>query len=252
LNTDPGRSGPGTSPHGVALEGVALEINGVSKFYGHFPALKDIQLNVAAGATVALLGRNGAGKTTLLRILAGLSKPSEGSVRVNGADVREQRTRRRIGVLGHGISLYDELSAAENLRIFAQLYGYADPAKRAAEWLERVGLERVRDGLVREFSRGMRQRLAVARAFLHDPDILLFDEPFTALDDRAIAVLQNLLTGAHAAGRTIIMSTHQLREALLLATHVALVQRGQLVYEGARTQEMVDDPGYLYRTYGDN
>jgi heme ABC exporter ATP-binding subunit CcmA len=214
--------------------------------------LKNIQLSVAAGSTVALLGRNGAGKTTLLRILAGLSKPSEGNVRVNGADVREQRTRRRIGVLGHGISLYDELSAAENLRIFAQLYGYADPAKRASEWLERVGLERVRDGLVREFSRGMRQRLAVARAFLHDPDILLFDEPFTALDDRAIAVLQNLLTGAHAAGRTIIMSTHQLREALLLATHVALVQRGQLVHAGLRTQEMVDDPGYLYRTYGDN
>jgi ABC-type multidrug transport system ATPase subunit len=149
----------------------ALEIQGVSKFYGHFPALKNIQLSVAAGSTVALLGRNGAGKTTLLRILAGLSRPSEGSVRVEGADVREQQTRRRIGVLGHGISLYDELSAAENLRIFARLYGYADPAQRASEWLERVGLERVRDGLVREFSRGMRQRLAVARAFLHDPDI---------------------------------------------------------------------------------
>ena len=242
----------GTPERRSTPEGVVLEIDRVSKYYGHFPALKNIQLSVAAGSTLALLGRNGAGKTTLLRILAGLSKPSEGNVRVDGAEVREQQTRRRIGVLGHGISLYDELSAAENLRIFAQLYGYADPAKRASEWLERVGLERVRDGLVREFSRGMRQRLAVARAFLHDPDILLFDEPFTALDDRAIAVLHSLLSGAHAAGRTIIMSTHQLREALILATHVALIQRGQLVYTGARTQEMVDDPGYLYRTYGDN
>jgi heme ABC exporter ATP-binding subunit CcmA len=230
----------------------ALEIDRVSKFYGHFPALREIKLEIAAGSTVALLGRNGAGKTTLLRILAGLSKPSEGSVRINGADVRDLATRRRIGVLGHGISLYDELSAAENLTIFARLYGYPEPAKRAGEWLERVGLDRVRDALVREFSRGMRQRLAVARAFLHDPDVLLFDEPFTALDDRAIAVLQDLLNGAHAQGRTIIVSTHQLREALQLATHVALIQRGQLAYTGVRSQEMLDDPGYLYRTYGDN
>jgi len=230
----------------------ALEIDRVSKYYGHFPALRDIQLKVEAGSTLALLGRNGAGKTTLLRILAGLSKPSEGTVRVGGSDVREEKTRRRIGVLGHGISLYDELSAVENLTIFATLYGYADPGKRASEWLERVGLDRVRDGLVREFSRGMRQRLAVARAFLHDPEILLFDEPFTALDDRAIAVLQGLLNGAHSAGRTIIMSTHQLREALVLATHVALIQRGQLAYTGERTQEMLDDPAYLYRTYGEN
>lgn len=230
----------------------ALAIDRVSKFYGHFPALRNIQLEIAAGSTVALLGRNGAGKTTLLRILAGLSKPSEGSVRVRGADVREVQNRRRIGILGHGISLYDELSAAENLSVFARLYGYADPAKRAAEWLERVGLDRVRDGLVREFSRGMRQRLAVARAFLHDPEILLFDEPFTALDDRAITVLQTLINDAHARGRTIIMSTHQLREALMLATHVALIQRGQLAYTGVRSQEMLDDPGYLYRVHGDN
>jgi heme exporter protein A len=230
----------------------ALEIDRVSKYYGHFPALREIQLKVEAGSTLALLGRNGAGKTTLLRILAGLSKPSEGTVRVGGADVRDEKTRRRIGVLGHGISLYDELSAAENLTIFATLYGYADPGKRASEWLERVGLDRVRDGLVREFSRGMRQRLAVARAFLHDPEILIFDEPFTALDDRAISVLQGLLHGAHEGGRTIIMSTHQLREALVLATHVALIQRGQLAYAGERTQEMLDDPGYLYRTHGEN
>ncbi|HEV2201211.1 MAG TPA: heme ABC exporter ATP-binding protein CcmA [Bryobacteraceae bacterium] len=240
------------APEVPQAERRALEIDRVSKFYGHFPALREIQLGIAAGSTVALLGRNGAGKTTLLRILAGLSKPSEGSVRINGADVRKEGTRRCIGVLGHGISLYDELSAAENLTLFAKLYGLAEPEERALGWLERVGLERVRDGLVREFSRGMRQRLAVARAFLHDPDVLLFDEPFTALDDRAIAVLQQLLNDAHARGRTIVMSTHQLREALALATHVALIQRGQLVYTGMRSQEMLDDPGYLYRTYGDN
>jgi heme exporter protein A len=118
--------------------------------------------------------------------------------------------------------------------------------------LERTDLERVRDGLVREFSRGMRQRLAVARVFLHDPEVLLLDEPFTALDDRAIAVLQALLSDMHQRGRTIVMSTHQLREALEAATHVAMIQRGQIVYAGERRQEMVDDTGWLYRTYGDN
>jgi heme exporter protein A len=229
-----------------------LIVDGVSKYYGHFPALRDIQLQVDPGSTVALLGRNGAGKTTLLRIIAGLSKSSKGTVRIAGADVRQPTNRRRIGVLGHGISLYDELSATENLVLFARLYGLPDPEKRAQAWLERTGLDRVRDGLVREFSRGMRQRLAVARAFLHDPELILFDEPFTALDDRAIAVLQSLLAEAHANGRTIVLSTHQLREALEIATHVALIRRGQLVFSGERTQQMLDDTAWLYRTYGDN
>ena len=234
------------------MSAAALEIDRVWKYYGDFPALRDIQLNIEPGSTVALLGRNGAGKTTLLRIVAGLSKASEGTVHIQGASVREQATRRRIGVLGHGISLYDELSATENLVLFAKLYGLAEPEKTALAWLERTGLDRVRDGLVREFSRGMRQRLAVARAFMHEPEVLLLDEPFTALDDRAIAVLQSLLAEAHAAGRTIVLSTHQLREALALATHVALIQRGQLAFTGERTQQMVDDTGWLYRTYGDN
>lgn len=229
-----------------------VDIDSVYKYYGDFPALRKITLNIAPGSTLALLGRNGAGKTTLLRIVAGLSKASEGSVRIENLDVRQEATRRRIGILGHSISLYDELSAQENLTLFARLYGLADPVKSACEWLERIGLDRVRDGLVREFSRGMRQRLAVARAFIHDPDVLIFDEPFTALDDRAIAVLQSLLNNAHATGRTIILSTHQLREALEIATHVAMIQRGQLVFSGERTQQMVEDTGWLYRTYGEN
>jgi len=234
------------------VSAAALEVSKVWKYYGDFPALRDIQLTIEPGSTVALLGRNGAGKTTLLRIIAGLSKASEGSVSIQGSSVREQSTRRRIGVLGHGISLYDELSATENLILFAKLYGLDDPEKKALAWLERTGLDRVRDGLVREFSRGMRQRLAVARAFMHEPEVLLLDEPFTALDDRAIAVLQSLLADVHAAGRTIVLSTHQLREALELATHVALIQRGQLAFTGERTQQMVDDTAWLYRTHGEN
>jgi heme ABC exporter ATP-binding subunit CcmA len=231
----------------------ALEIDAVWKYFGDFPALRDIGFKVNAGSVVALLGRNGAGKTTLLRILAGLAKPSKGSVKIYGAEVREEATRRRIGVLGHGISLYDELTATENLVLFAKLYGLDDAAKRAHQWLERTGLERVRDGLVREFSRGMRQRLAVARTFIHDPELLLFDEPFTSLDDRAIAVLQSLIIEAQGRGSTIVMSTHQLREAIELATHIALIAKGRLAYAGERRQEMLDDPTWLYRTYeGEN
>jgi heme ABC exporter ATP-binding subunit CcmA len=229
----------------------AVSAEGVWKFYGDFPALRDITFRVEPGACLALLGRNGAGKTTLLRILAGLLRPTRGAISIFGEDARRRETRRRIGVLGHGIAIYDELSAFENLRLFGRLYGLPDPRKAAMEWLERTGLERVKDGLVREFSRGMRQRLAVARAFLHNPGILLLDEPFTALDDRAIAILQTLLRQALADGRTIVTSTHQLREALELATQVALINRGRLAYYGERTAEMLADPGWLYRNYGE-
>ena len=230
---------------------IAVEIQGVWKFFGDYPALKDISFTVDGGACLALLGRNGAGKTTLLRILAGLSKAARGGITILGKDARAEITRQKIGVLGHGIGVYEELSAFENLRLFARLYGIADPRKTAGEWLERTGLDRVRDGLVREFSRGMRQRLAVARAFLHNPSLLLLDEPFTALDDRAIKVLQDLLKNALGEGRTIIMSTHQLREALELATDVALINRGKLAFRGQRTREMLEDPGWLYRNYGE-
>jgi len=219
----------------------AVNIEGVWKYYGDFPALRNINLKAAQGDCIALLGRNGAGKTTLLRIAAGLSRPAKGTVAINGG----------IGWLGHGIGVYEELSAYENLVVFGQLHGVADPKKTAHAWLERTSLDRVADALVREFSRGMRQRLAVARAFLHNPQVVLFDEPFTSLDDRAIALLQSLFGEAIGQGRTVIMSTHQLREAMELATHVALIQRGAMVHFGPRTSEMLADPGYLYRTFGE-
>ena len=229
----------------------ALAVRGVWKFYGDFPALRDISFDVAPGASVALLGRNGAGKTTLIRILAGLSRPTKGDVEVFGRPALERASRSATGIIGHGIAIYDELSAYENLRLFANLYGIRDAHRAAMSWLERTALDRVKDGLVREFSRGMRQRLAVARAFLHNPRLLLLDEPFTALDDRAIALLQGLLRDALKDGRTVVMSTHQLREALELATDIVLINRGRIAHSGPRTQEMVDDPAYLYRTYGE-
>ncbi len=228
-----------------------VAVDGVWKYFGDFPALRDIRMEAQPGSCVALLGRNGAGKTTLLRILAGLSQASRGQVRVLGEDVRHEPARRRIGMLGHGIGVYDELSAVENLTLFGKLYGLAQPRRAALEWLTRTGLEPVRDSLVREFSRGMRQRLAVARVFLHAPEVLLLDEPFTSLDDRAIALLQQLLREAAGGGCTVILSTHQLREALELATHVSLLHRGSLSYSGERTAQMLADPGWLYRSYGD-
>jgi heme exporter protein A len=229
----------------------AVAVEGVWKFYGDFPALRDIRLEAAPGSCLALIGRNGAGKTTLLRIVAGFSRPMRGKVRILGDEPRATIARRRIGFIGHGISVYDELTAWENLMLYARLYGLPDARRSAMEWLERTGLDRVRDGLVREFSRGMRQRLAVARAFLHDPQVLLLDEPFTALDDRAIALLQSLLRDALAAGKTVVMSTHQLREALELATHVALLVRGKVSFLGERTNEMIEDPGFVYARYGE-
>jgi heme ABC exporter ATP-binding subunit CcmA len=219
----------------------AVAVDGVWKYFGDYPALRKVSLNVPDGACLALLGRNGAGKTTLLRILAGLSRPSEGKVTVAG----------KLGYLGHGIGVYDDLSALENLILFGRLYSIPDPAAAAIKALERVGLARVKDGLAREFSRGMRQRLAVARAFQHNPRVLLLDEPFTSLDDKAIAVLQQLLAEARNDGATIIMSTHQLREAMELASHVAMLERGSIVHAGPRAPEMLSDPGWLYRTYGE-
>ncbi len=226
-----------------------LSVDGVWKFYGDYPALRDVSLSLGKGKCLALIGRNGAGKTTLLRILAGFSKPGKGSVSIVGLEPRSTEARRRIGFIGHGISVYDELSASENLRLFAKLYGL--PASAATDLLERVGLTRVKDGLVREFSRGMRQRLAIARAFLHEPSVLLLDEPFTSLDDRAIGVLQQLLRSARNRGASVIMSTHQLREAFELASDVALLDRGNLAFAGPRTDEMLSDPGWIYAHYAD-
>jgi heme ABC exporter ATP-binding subunit CcmA len=219
----------------------AVAADGVWKYFGDYPALRGASLEVTRGACMALIGRNGAGKTTLLRILAGLSRPSKGAISIDG----------RIGYLGHGIGVYDDLSAIENLTLFGRLSGLSNPKEAAADALEHVGLARVKDGMAREFSRGMRQRLAIARAFLHNPELLLLDEPFTSLDDRAVAVLQQLLSDARARGSTIVMSTHQIREAMELASDVALLERGRMIFAGPRSNEMLLDPGWLYRTYGE-
>ena len=223
----------------------AIAIEKLWKFYGDYPALRDTNLRIGEGSCTALLGRNGAGKTTLLRILAGLSPFQRGAVQLAGATPRSDAARRQIGFLGHGIGVYEDLTASENLRFFARVAGVKDAIGATSAWLQRVGLQRVAEMPVRQFSRGMRQRLALARTFLHAPRVLLLDEPFTSLDDRAISMLSELLREAQSRGATIVLSTHQLREAMVIASHVALMENGRLRFAGARTEEMLDDPTLL-------
>ena len=219
-----------------------VSVENVWKFFGDYPALREVNFTLDTGTCLALLGRNGAGKTTMLRILAGLSGTSKGSVKLPD--------RRRTAYLGHNIGIYDELSALENLKLFGRLYEVPNVKQAAAKWLERVNLAHVADSPAREFSRGMRQRLALGRVFIHEPEMLLLDEPFTSLDDKAIALLQDLMREAQQRGASIVLSTHQLREALELAANVVLLRRGQITYCGPRTQDMVDDPAALYRDHG--
>jgi heme exporter protein A len=223
-----------------------IALDDVWKFYGNFPALREVDLSLEPGWCCALLGRNGAGKTTLLRVLGGLSPFQRGSVQVLGSKVRSERARQQTGFLGHGIGVYEDLTARENLAFFLRAAGADVGADGIMDWLKRVDLARVADLPVRQYSRGMRQRLALARTFQHLPQLLLLDEPFTSLDDRSMRILTELLAEARARGATIMLSTHQLREALAISSHVAILEQGQLRHFSERTQAMIDDPAVLY------
>ena len=223
----------------------AISVKKVFKYFGNFAALRSVDLEVPAGSVLALLGRNGAGKTTLLDILAGHSQPTRGEISVGDARARESLAR-AIGFVGHGQRLYDDLTAEENLRFFASLYDVQGVDEKLEQWFARAGLSRFRGSRVNEFSRGMRQRLAIARAFLHDPEILLLDEPWTALDDRAIDFLSGLIADAHGNGRTVVVCSHQLREALSIATEVAVLERGKIAFRGPNTDELKSNPERLY------
>ena len=225
---------------------ILVRAQGVAKFFGDFPALRNIELELRAGRVLSMLGRNGAGKTTLLRILAGLTRPTHGEVTFPAFGGGPRGNRRRIGVVGHGTWIYDELTAEENIRFFCRLYGVSDPARAASDWLARVGLERFRNARAGEYSRGMRQRLTVARAFLHDPSVLLLDEPWTALDDRAMKLLSSLVREARSRGCSIVICSHQLREAVAVANEVALLHRGRIVYGGPVDERLRHDPQSLY------
>ena len=215
-----------------------LHIEGLRKSYGGLEALKGVSLTLEKGDFLCLFGPNGAGKSTLLKILATLLTPSAGTVRAAGFDLEEhpEAFRAQLGLVSHQSFLYDDLSARENLEFYAALYGVADSRARAGELLERVELAHRAHSPVREFSRGMQQRLTIARALVNDPSLLLLDEPYTGLDEHAAGRLSRQLHLLHEAQRTIVMVTHNLRQGLELATTVGILAQGKLVFLKQRDQ----------------
>jgi heme exporter protein A len=226
----------------------ALESEDIRKTFGHFTALAGVTLSVQRGEFLALFGRNGAGKTTFLKIAATLVKHTHGKLRVQGIDIQEEpeQVRRHIGFLSHNTYLYRDLNPVENLRFFARLYGLRDPDKRIESLLDRVGLQRRRSDPVRAFSRGLHQRLGIARVMLHDPSLILLDEPYTGLDANAVDTLNQMLDEAAAAGKTIILTTHDLEQGLRAATRAVIIDRGKVVFSGQAKDQAIRD---AYSTY---
>lgn len=210
-----------------------IAIEKLIKSFGRKPVLKGIDLHVPAGQSVALFGPNGAGKTTLIRIIAGLSKHTSGSVKLGGQEVQQagHGLRRHIGFVSHNPLLYDSLTAEENLIFFGRLYEVPDLPQRIDEVLERVGLFHRRKDLVRTFSRGMIQRLTIARSILHDPPILLLDEPDTGLDQQAADMLRGLLLEIGASDRTVLLTTHSLERGLEWADRALILNGGKIRYD---------------------
>ncbi len=210
----------------------AVEARNLSKFFGARVALDNVSFSLTPGRILALLGPNGAGKTTLLRLVAGLLTPSEGRVLLFGEAAEENEApRRRLGFLGHSSFLYADFTAEENLLFYARLYGLPDGEQRAQRWLEyfRLADPALRGYRVRAFSQGMRQRLALARALLHDPDLLLLDEPFAGLDEASVAASVELLADLQKQGKTVIVSTHQTAPIQALEHDRLRLEKGRAV-----------------------
>lgn len=207
-----------------------LELHNVQKSFGLRPVLRSVSLTLDAGERLALLGANGAGKTTLLRILAGLTRPGGGRITIGGLDLCRQtrEVQRTIGFVAHQPYLYDELSALENLQFFARMYGLRRPAERAERLLQRVGLGKRGRERAGTFSRGQLQRLALARALLHEPALLLLDEPETGLDQAGQALLAELLYEHQARGGTLLFTTHDLEGAPGRSDRVAWLCQGRV------------------------
>jgi heme exporter protein A len=218
------------------------------KRFGLKPVLRGMDFSVESGEFVALLGPNGAGKTTFLRILASLSRPTLGSVNIAGYSLPGQAAavRRRLGVVSHLPLLYGDLTAEENLRFYARMYNVAHTNNRISEVLDMIGLASRRRDLVRTFSRGMQQRLAIGRAVLHDPEVMLFDEPHTGLDQDACQMLDTVLREVAARGRTVVMTSHDLARVADLVSRFDVLSRGVIAASIQRSQM---DPNNLLAFY---
>ena len=226
-----------------------ISIRQLTKSYGRFRALNRVDMDVAPGSFLALFGPNGAGKSTLLGIIAGLVRPSRGQVFLDGDEItkdRDESLGRRIGVLSGQTYLYDELTVLENLRFYGNLYDVDNRRERIEELLHTVGMEGRSGSPVRTLSRGMRQRVALARALLHDPAVLLLDEPYSGLDQEALVMLKTILA---ARDRTILLVTHDLVRGLEAADRVAILNRGRLVFKAEASGL---SPVELEQTYRDH
>jgi heme ABC exporter ATP-binding subunit CcmA len=213
------------------MDFTSLTFTDVSRSFGRRRALNRVSLRCEAGEIVALLGPNGAGKSTLLSITATLIEPTSGTVRYGTHSARDAGAglRGRIGLLGHDLYIYPELSAAENLQFFGRVYRLADVERRVDAALDRAELQHRRDDAVAGFSRGMRQRLALERALLHDPRLVLLDEPFTGLDDTATSALSRRLASLRTAGCIVLVTTHDLETIEPIVDRAVMLQSGRLV-----------------------
>jgi heme exporter protein A len=227
-----------------------IEVRNLVKNFGWKRVLRGLDFHVERGESVAVLGLNGAGKTTLLRILATLARPSGGSVNLVGQSIPSQATqvRRRIGVVLHQPLLYGDLTAEENLRYYARMYGMRTIRDRIDEILNLVGLETQRRELVRKYSRGMQQRLAIGRALLHAPDLLLFDEPYTGLDTDAVIMLDAVLKHAVSQGRTLVMTSHDLPRAAGLVDRIDILSKGRMAESFSCSETTVEELVLRYKS----
>ena len=210
----------------------AIEVRHLRKAFGTLKAVDGIDFELKQGEFLTVFGPNGAGKTTLIKILAGLTQPSSGTAKVAGFDIAEghPEMRKEIGIISHATALYADLTALENLIFFARMHGLKQPEDRSLKVIDEVGLSPRRNDRVRTFSRGMLQRLSIARAVLHDPAILFLDEPFTGLDLHATNVLKEHLQRLHDRHRTILMTTHDISCGLEMCDKVALQVQGKFAF----------------------
>jgi heme exporter protein A len=231
-----------------------IQVQGLVKSFGHTYALRDVDLEVRQGQFLTIVGPNGAGKTTLLRILATLLKPTSGLVRIDGLDLASGSAdiRRRIGFVSHHSLTYSKLSVEENLRFYGRIYDVPALQERVETVLNMVGLEARRHDPARTLSRGMQQRLSIARAIIHQPSLMLLDEPYTGLDQQAAEILRHLLQTITTESRTVIMTTHNLQRAVELCDTAVILAKGRIIYQAEGASLTLDNLRQAYwRHVGD-